>query len=50
MTGKLPTLEKLYFAEFQVIDGINQHKDGLTFEQWREQVETELKDELKNYL
>lgn len=30
----LRTLEKKYFSEFQVIDGLNQHRDGLTFEVW----------------
>lgn len=23
-----------YFSEFEVIDGINQHPDGLTFSEW----------------
>ena len=23
-----------YFSEFEVIDGLNQHPSGLTFEQW----------------
>jgi hypothetical protein len=26
--------EKFYYNEFVVIDGLNQHKDGLNFEQW----------------
>ena len=24
-----------YLDEFEVIDGLNQHKDGLTFKEWR---------------
>jgi len=27
--------EKQYFAEFEVIDGLNQHPDGLTFLEWQ---------------
>ena len=27
-------LLKIYFSEFEVIDRLNQHKDGLTFEEW----------------
>lgn len=29
-------LEEKYFNEFEVIDGLNQHPDGLSFEQWKE--------------
>lgn len=28
--------QHVYFAEFEVINGFNQHKDGLDFDQWRE--------------
>ena len=27
-------LSELYFAEFEIIDGHNQHPQGLTFGQW----------------
>lgn len=27
-------LEKLYLSEFVIIDGLNQHRDGLTFKEW----------------
>ena len=27
-------LEMMYYAEFEVIDGLNQHPLGLNFEQW----------------
>ena len=27
---------KLYFAEFKVIDGLNQHPAGYNFEQWKQ--------------
>jgi hypothetical protein len=26
--------QKLYFDEFEVIDGLKQHKGGLTFKEW----------------
>jgi len=30
----MENLEKEYFLEFEVIDGVNIHRDGLTFKQW----------------
>lgn len=27
-------LQKIYFSEYEVIDGINQHKDGRNFYEW----------------
>lgn len=31
-------LYKNYQDEFRVIDGLNQHPDGLTFEQWIDKI------------
>lgn len=28
-------LESKYFEEFKIIDGLNQHPDGLNFEEWK---------------
>ena len=27
-------LSKIYFSEFKIIDGLNQHPTGLNFEKW----------------
>lgn len=29
-------LSREYLSEFEVIDRLNQHRNGLTFEQWKE--------------
>jgi len=31
-------LRRDYYSEFEVIDGLNQHKDGLNFKQWRKKI------------
>jgi hypothetical protein len=35
-------LSKAYFEEFEVIDGLKQHPQGLTFDQWLEEKEAEI--------
>lgn len=27
-------LKSLYYSEFIVVDGVNQHQEGLSFEEW----------------
>jgi len=34
--GLLLLLQKAYLEEFEVIDGLNQHPDGLPFDEWLE--------------
>ena len=31
-------LYKEYLSEFKIIDGLNQHKDGLNFQEWVDKI------------
>ena len=37
-------LTKSYFNEFEVIDGLNQHPEGLTFDDWLNKILEDVND------